>query len=561
MLSKMKISHKVYLLGFIQFLLICLTGGVGYVQMEKIGVELVDIAEEDIPLTKMLTVLTEHQLQAAVLFERAIRVGLTEGTNTSHYAKVKKTLTNVSEKSSEEFATTAAFIEAGINKLHSQKAKVAYRDLLSELKHADKDHKVILDKSKHVLHLVTLVPPPENLTEQLSQMELQRDQIDARLISMLDTIQQFTLDAAIKAEHDEIAGVQLLLMLLVITIIIALILPHIISRSISSPLIDLNERLIQISQGDGDLTVRLCEQARDETGDIARAFNTFITQLSGVVSSITKSVEVLDSSSKTASGEMDVTLDNVEQQRSELQMVATAVTQMNSATQAVAQNTNQAFNMTAEVTKSADDGLKAANQTHDIITKLSGDIEDAATTIASLAQKSNGIGMVLDTIRDIAEQTNLLALNAAIEAARAGESGRGFAVVADEVRSLAQRTQSSTGDIQALVEALQSEAKNAVACMDKGSESTALCIKQSSATASVFDEVSNLVESISALNAQIATATEQQSAVAIEIDQNLTNISDIANATSGRAQTTSEANNVINLGLDDLRNQIHQFKT
>jgi len=193
--------------------------------------------------------------------------------------------------------------------------------------------------------------------------------------------------------------------------------------------------------------------------------------------------------------------------------------------------------------------------------QLEQEIELASATIGHLAEKTNGIGMVLETIRGIAEQTNLLALNAAIEAARAGESGRGFAVVADEVRSLAQRTQSSTGDIQSLVEGLQAEAKNAVGCMKKGSDSTQVCLEKSSITANYFVEISDIVTNITALNEQIATATEQQSVATDEINTNLTTITNIAAATSSGARTTSQANQTINAGLDDLRLQVHQFKT
>lgn len=558
MLSKIKISKKIYILGVVQFALICFVGGVGYHQMDKIGIELVDIAEENIPVTKMLTQLTEHQLQEAVLYERLLRNGLTSADKIS---VINAQISLLKNKSKKEFAETISFISDGIQKVHSQEAKEEYALMLAKLKVAQKNYQLLGYEAQTTIDLVTSSADMALVNESIEMVERHRDDIDHALIAMLETIQQFTLTAALKAEHDELEGIRLLSILLLISVVVGFTLPYYIGRSISKPLIELNARLKQIASGDGDLTAMLPENYEDETGDIARSFNAFVKQLQKMMKSISASVEILDNSSQTASGEMLLTLDNIEKQRSEIEMVAGAVTQMNIATQEVALNTNHASSMASDVKSSVHNGQTSAAQSHQIIKQLAQEIDTASSTIGSLAEKTNGIGMVLDTIRAIAEQTNLLALNAAIEAARAGESGRGFAVVADEVRSLAQRTQSSTGDIQLLVEGLQTEAKNAVDCMEKGSESTVECLKKSSATTDAFDKVFDIVNHISSLNEQIATATEEQSAVATEVNNNLGSITDIALATSGSAVNTSKANEAINSGLGGLRSQVLQFKS
>jgi len=565
MLSKIKISQKVYILGAVQLLLICLVGGVGYSQMAKIGVELVNIAEEDIPLTGMLTRLTEHQLQEAVLFERALRGGLSRVSSPSQQRAdvdaLKVDIEKFVSKSTREFDEIKAFIEEGIPKLHSQAAVIEYRGLLTRIERVEENYNKLKVEANQTLGMIFSNIDNQNLIDSIALVEEHRDDIDHDLIEMLDSIQQFTLTAARQAEHDEIAGIRLITGLLIFSLIIATSLPYYIAKSISRPLITLNERMEQIATGDGDLTQSLSERYQDETGDIARSFNIFIVKLRHIINDITSSVEVLDSSSKTASGEMLTTLDNIEKQRNEIEMVASSVNQMNSATHDVATNTNNASQMAGNVRDSVNNGQKSAEDSHQIVQQLAQEIETASSTIGSLAEKTDGIGMVLDTIRAIAEQTNLLALNAAIEAARAGESGRGFAVVADEVRSLAQRTQSSTGDIQTLVEGLQEEAKNAVACMDKGSESTEKCLDKSREATDAFEEVSQIVNNISALNAQIATAAEEQSAVATEVNNNLASITNIATATSDGALNTSKANEIITSGLGDLRQHVHQFRT
>ncbi|WP_435276300.1 methyl-accepting chemotaxis protein [Psychrobium sp. nBUS_13] len=565
MLSKIKISQKVYILGAVQLFLICLVGGVGYSQMAKIGVELVDIAEEDIPLTAMLTRLTEHQLQEAILFERALRGGLSRVSSPSQQRAdvdaLKVDIDKLVSKSTREFDEIEAFIEEGIPNLHSQAAVFEYKELLTSIERVEENYNKLKVEANQTLGMIFSNIDNQNLIDSIAFVEEQRDDIDHDLIEILGSIQQFTLTAARQAEQDEITGIRLITGLLIFSLIIAISFPYYIAKSISRPLVTLNERMEQIATGDGDLTQSLSERYQDETGDIARSFNVFIVKLRHIINDITSSVEVLDSTSKTASGEMLVTLDNIEKQRNEIEMVASSVNQMNSTTHDVATNTNNASQMAGNVRDSVNNGQKSAEESHQIVQQLAEEIETASSTIGSLAEKTDGIGMVLDTIRAIAEQTNLLALNAAIEAARAGESGRGFAVVADEVRSLAQRTQSSTGDIQTLVEGLQEEAKNAVACMDKGSESTEKCLDKSREATDAFEEVSQIVNNISALNAQIATAAEEQSAVATEVNNNLASISNIATATSDGALNTSKANEIITSGLCDLRQHVHQFRT
>jgi methyl-accepting chemotaxis protein len=565
MLTKIKISQKIYLLGTIQFLLIFLMGAVGYIQMEKIGRELTDIAEEDIPISQQLTLLTEHQLQEAILFEKAMRIlyqaRLFERSGIVKFNETRNKINALSVKSLAEFTDARTFISQAIQKLHSENAKDEYRKLLMRLKKANDSYITLTVESKKLLEQLLSVEGSSSTDSLLHQIEEQREVIDHDLVQMLNTMQQFTLEAALTAEHDEKYGLQLIIVLFIFSAIIGISLPVIISNAITRPVLTLNSRLTEIALGDGDLTVTLSEKALDEIGDTARAFNIFIKKLRDTISTISDAVDTLDSSSKTANGEMLGTVKNIEMQRTEIEMVATAVTEMNSTIQEVSSSTSQASDMAAEVKKCVEKGQKSAQDSHRVVKQLAQEIETASLTIGALAEKTDGIGMVLDTIRAIAEQTNLLALNAAIEAARAGESGRGFAVVADEVRSLAQRTQSSTGDIQKLVEGLQAEAKNAVGCMNKGSESTLSCINTSSATGDAFTDVSVIVNKISELNAHIAVATEEQSAVVNELNCNLTNISDIATTTTDCMKVTSKATETINSGLSDLRIQIQRFKT
>ncbi|WDE08921.1 methyl-accepting chemotaxis protein [Thalassomonas viridans] len=238
-----------------------------------------------------------------------------------------------------------------------------------------------------------------------------------------------------QAEHDEQNGIVQIVIWLVIACAVAIILPYLVSVSITKPIHQLNARLTDVSQGDGDLRQTLPEHSYDETGETAKAFNAFLSKLRATITEIKATAEQLAHSSGTAKEVVEQTLGNAEKQRSETEQVATAVTEMNMTTQEVSKNTGQASEAAAGVRAKVEQGNTSAVAGHNIMEQLSEELANASHIIERLAEKTTGIGAVLDTIRGIAEQTNLLALNAAIEAARAGESGRGFAVVADEVRN------------------------------------------------------------------------------------------------------------------------------
>jgi len=561
-LQSLRISTRVYALACLEFLLLVLVGGVALIQMQKIGTELIDIAEEDIPITNAVTQIAEHQLQQAVLFERALAVGVAEKNGIAtgqNLSQIKSDFEALAHKVEKEFKEAELKVETGIEAAHSPEAVTEFRALLSSLKRIDVEHTEYDRSAIELLNLLQNGQIQEVFSRATAVIALE-DKIDHALIDAQTRVQEFTLQAALKAERDELAAQKLILTLFIVAVVLSIVLPLIISRAITQPVNSMRDRLQELTQGDGDLRVRLDDSSADETGDAARAFNQLLLKLSEMVKTISSTSEQLCERSERTVKDMDNTLNSVDHQQQETEMVATAVEEMAATVAEVAKTTEKAADLGLIVRERVAEGMDAAVESQAIMQRLSEDVSGASDVISSLASETNRITEVLDAIRGIAEQTNLLALNAAIEAARAGESGRGFAVVADEVRSLAQRTQSSTQDIQALLESLQQQASQAVQTMEVGQNNAISCLEKASATASALDAGKHAVEEIADLNAQIASASDQQASVAREINVNLLRITDVATETSSGAQRTADSSQSMARALNELRLYMGQFK-
>ena len=251
---------------------------------------------------------------------------------------------------------------------------------------------------------------------------------------------------------------------------------------------------------------------------------------------------------------------SVDRQNAETELVARAVSEMNSATSDVARSTLEASAAANKVKDVVSKGQQAAADNQRMASQLAEDVQQTSTSLKNLVKETDNIGAVLDTIQSIAEQTNLLALNAAIEAARAGDTGRGFAVVADEVRSLAQKTQTSTIDIQNLVESLQKGAESAMSQMEKGVQITQRSLEIGQQTAAHFEHAVTAANEIAGLNTQIATASEEQAVIATQVRENIENINFIAKDTNSDALQVAKANEDIAANLISLNSDLNQFK-
>ncbi|MGO1296159.1 MAG: methyl-accepting chemotaxis protein [Vibrio sp.] len=309
-----------------------------------------------------------------------------------------------------------------------------------------------------------------------------------------------------------------------------------VARAITSQINNVTQVLQQISQGQGDLTVKLDASSKDEVGELSTAFNRFVDKLATLireVSGLSTQLKVMAESTTTKAHQWQ---DNSRQQLEKVTLVTDAISEMSKATAEIASNSEQAASVAEEGSTACNDGKAVVENTRESIETLAVEVRNTNDIIGKLNDNSQHITAIITTIQGIAEQTNLLALNAAIEAARAGEHGRGFAVVADEVRNLSQKTTSSTEEIQHMILELQTTTQQAANVMQNSKSMTDSAVEQANVASESLTMLSHAIDKIKGTSIQIATATEEQSCVCEDVTTNTIQINDIANQLTHEAQ-------------------------
>jgi len=418
---------------------------------------------------------------------------------------------------------------------------------MANLKRGEVTYSVNKDKGRIELYLPFGIGQTDARWTLMLQLPLNAVMADLQTL-------QADLDAQRKSDTFGMAMVGLIIAA------IGLLVIWLVGHGIARPLKQMVAMLDDIAKGEGDLTRRLSSDRSDELGSIAKGFNTFLAKLQAMITQVVTSVQsVSDSSEHTADIAIRTNI-GIQKQMAEIDQVATAVQEMTATAQDVARNATQAAQAASHADQAAGQGMQIVRDTSNSIGVLAVEIGKAVEVVQTLAKDSENINAILTAIRGIAEQTNLLALNAAIEAARAGEQGRGFAVVADEVRNLAQKTQKATEEIQSMIQQLQQGTRDVVRVMEDSQHRTDESVQHAAKAAEALETITQAVSVINDMNTQIASAAEEQSAVADDINRNVINIGQVANEVAGGADESSSASAGLTKLAEQQRRLINQFK-
>ena len=345
--------------------------------------------------------------------------------------------------------------------------------------------------------------------------------------------------------------------IVLVSLAMAAVASVVLSRSIVIPV----RRALRLAQkvAGGDLTQSIEVSGKDEMAELAESMRTMQQNLRDTIRHIAASSQTLASASEELNTVTDSAAAGMTQQNDEIQQAVAAITEMSAAVDEVAQTAMATSEASTQSAHNTQVSKQQVAQTVTAIKDINKDMAISAGLVGELAEQSQHIGKVLDVIRAIAEQTNLLALNAAIEAARAGDAGRGFAVVADEVRALAHRTQSSTKEIELMVQNIRGGTQAAVASMQHSRDKAEMALDQANKAGDALDMIAQQISRISDSNHIIASAAEQQSKAAREVDRNIINISDLATQSAAGAHETSAAAHDLSRLAVDLNSLVVRF--
>jgi methyl-accepting chemotaxis protein len=344
--------------------------------------------------------------------------------------------------------------------------------------------------------------------------------------------------AAERAQIDQLAARFKLVVTVIAALVVlgSLLMAWIAPRRISDAIRTVTVDVVQISSGDGDLSRRINSKRLDETGDLSRALDEFISKLGSLIGEVKRGCLTVQTQMQQMGGTAEQASQLSLKQDQALDMIVTAIEEMSGATKDVAHNAAETAHQVHQLSEISNQGQQALANSTERLHQLSQQVQHAATVVGDLANQSEQIASVTGVIQTIAEQTNLLALNAAIEAARAGDQGRGFAVVADEVRALASKTQQSTEHIRQMIQQLQSGVADVVSSIQQGVTLADNTEQLNTQVSMAFQSVQQSAGFIEDHALQTASATEQQSMVAQEITKNLSHLSEMSKQLNQIAQ-------------------------
>lgn len=532
----------------------------GMYGMNRIGNSLLAMAEQELPLTHIISSIANKQLEQSISLERAIRHGETLAISedvSQADASFKESIHHYQKYSgviAQHFVAAEKLIESAIENGQSQDRIVMVQASLAEIKAT---HQGYEKTAQHVFDELK-VSRLDEAAALYSEITASTDRLKAQFASILAAFELASREKATAAKAYErnaffTLGVIGLIALIVSTPFAWWVILK-VSRGMRKAV------LLASKIAAGDLSYSVPNRDRDEIGQLLDGLDTMQRNLRNMIGQISEATSSLETSAQQVYTACDKSNENIKLQQSEINLVATAMNEMSATVNEVAKNAEATAASAGASNSDASHGNEVVGSTIKSINDVESGVKQAAETIQQVGDDSENISTILDVIKGIAEQTNLLALNAAIEAARAGEKGRGFAVVADEVRVLASRTQESTHEIEEMILQLQSGAKTAVEAMAAGEQAVLMSVEHAGEAGTALQKITQAVEKISDMNTHIASASSEQASVAEEMNQNLSRAHTLSSENADLIQQTFSNSQQLSAMATQLKGMVQQFR-
>ena len=560
MFNKFTITQKFIFISGVLCSAIILLSVLNVIRLAIMADHIENIKETDIPLTKKITKLTEHQLEQEIYFEKAFRyaAALDRNNNKTKFESAIKRFNLHDNKVNLYVSNSLVLIEKQQLSDLEQSLNQELSFLHQQLTTIKIQHSQWSTNSRRVLSLLT-----QGKIEQAEQLSVDVDEgaelLTQEVIAALKKIENLTEHAIIELKAEEQNIIRDGIALTIAALLIAAAILWLLNKSLSVQLSLMATSVSNLSLG--KLTERISSKnISKDLAIIVDNINALKSKLQGTMQHIHNSSMDLNHNSDQMNNLTSQVLANIEQQESEISMLASALEEMGATSTNIAQNAEQTQSATEGVSTFTTNSKTDMDNAMSSMQQLMTSNNKVADNIVNLEQQGQKITSVLDVIQGIAEQTNLLALNAAIEAARAGEQGRGFAVVADEVRTLAQRTQQATAEIEKMISAFNSETSAAVIAMHDSQDQAKIMIDTAEKSNENLTEISNSIVQINDMTMQIASAAEEQAVTVREVVVNLHSVSDLSvNNVDSSSQVSQQSAEIANVS-ESLQNDIAFFQ-